>query len=277
MAEKMYLSEEEAAAKLATTTEQLTNYARDGKLQQYQDGARKVYRASQVEELAAELGQGDAVEIELAAPADTSAGGPSGTASGIESPAPPGKTDTVITSAEGISIFDEEDLDIEVADPMAKTQIAPSLEEQIALEGTGSGSGLLDLTRESDDTSLGAEVLDQIDMDSAVATSLGEETPAEGYAPAEQVLVEVAPLEAIDAAGGLFSGFIVGMTLVTMLSMLAVISAMSERSSALLETLKNQLLIVFAAAVVVVIACGVVGMLLGKSIAARQDAVQKTT
>ena len=45
---------------------------------------------------------------------------------------------------------------------MAKPQIAPALEEQIATEGVGSGSGLLDLTRESDDTSLGAEVLDNI-------------------------------------------------------------------------------------------------------------------
>jgi hypothetical protein len=32
----------------------------------------------------------------------------------------------------------------------------------VSLEGVGSGSGLLDLTRESDDTSLGAELLDEI-------------------------------------------------------------------------------------------------------------------
>jgi PAS domain S-box-containing protein len=65
-------------------------------------------------------------------------------------PKTPGKEDTVIT-AEGISIFDDEDLEIEAADPMAKTQIAPSLDDQVAIEGVGSGSGLLDLTRESDE------------------------------------------------------------------------------------------------------------------------------
>ena len=79
-----------------------------------------------------------------------------------DQPVASAKEDTVIT-AEGISIFDEEDLEIESADPLAKTQIAPSLEDQIAIDGVGSGSGLLDLTRESDDTSLGAEVLDRSD------------------------------------------------------------------------------------------------------------------
>jgi hypothetical protein len=34
--------------------------------------------------------------------------------------------------------------------------------DELSLEGVGSGSGLLDLTRESDDTSLGAELLDEI-------------------------------------------------------------------------------------------------------------------
>src|SRR4029079_13907742 len=34
--------------------------------------------------------------------------------------------------------------------------------DQISLEGTGSGSGPLDLTRENGDTSLGAELLDEI-------------------------------------------------------------------------------------------------------------------
>jgi threonine dehydrogenase-like Zn-dependent dehydrogenase len=44
-----------------------------------------------------------------------------------------------------------------------------------------------------------------------------------------------------------------------------------------LEGLKNQLLIVFGAAVVVVVACGPVGQLLGKSIAARQEAMDRVS
>jgi hypothetical protein len=46
---------------------------------------------------------------------------------------------------------------------MAQTAISGgSFADQVSLEGVGSGSGLLDLTRESDDTSLGAELLDEI-------------------------------------------------------------------------------------------------------------------
>jgi hypothetical protein len=44
---------------------------------------------------------------------------------------------------------------------MAQTNISSGIRDQIDLQGVGSGSGLLDLTRESDDTSLGA-VLDEI-------------------------------------------------------------------------------------------------------------------
>jgi hypothetical protein len=70
------------------------------------------------------------------------------------------KDDTVVSSV-GVSVFDEEDLDKD-ADPMAKTILSGSGSGGIGLEGVGSGSGLLDLTRESDDTSLGAEFLEEI-------------------------------------------------------------------------------------------------------------------
>ncbi|MBN2562389.1 MAG: hypothetical protein JXQ75_15805 [Phycisphaerae bacterium] len=79
----------------------------------------------------------------------------------------------------GISVFDDEDLAIE-ADPMGETQIAASVEE---LDSVGSGSGLLDLTRESDDTSLGPELLDVI---SPQADAEETETDA-GAMVAEQV------------------------------------------------------------------------------------------
>ena len=71
------------------------------------------------------------------------------------------KDDTVITNI-GISVFDDDDLEI-AADPMAKT-VLTGADEHLGLEGSGAGSGLLDLTRESDDTSLGAELLEGIDM-----------------------------------------------------------------------------------------------------------------
>jgi excisionase family DNA binding protein len=47
-------------------------------------------------------------------------------------------------------------------DDSAETRVSDAVDEELSLESVGSGSGLLDLTRESDDTSLGAELLDEV-------------------------------------------------------------------------------------------------------------------
>ncbi len=277
MPEKMYYTEEEAATALHITVEKVADHAREGKLQQYQDGTRKVYRADQVEQLAQELTMQDTGEIELA-PADTTSGDAISLSETEVPLTEPGKEDTVIT-AEGISIFDDEDLEIEAADPMAKTQIAPSLEDQISLEGVGSGSGLLDLTRESDDTSLGAEVLDHIDMESSVVPSLEDEPPATSYAPTLETAPVEQPIvvEAIDPGAGLFSGLIVGCALVAMMLGMVMFSAMSDRSAAFVEVLKDYMGPAVGGAALLVIVCGVVGFVLGKSAATRQAAIRNTS
>lgn len=275
MAKKMYYSEEEAAAELKCTVDQLTNYARDGKLQQYQDGARRVYRADQVDALAAQLAMDDTGEIDLA-PADTAGGEISLDEADITTEEA-GKEDTVIT-AEGVSIFDDEDLDIEAADPMAKTTISPSLADQISVEGVGSGSGLLDLTRESDDTSLGAEVLTNIDMESGMGTAVqpAEESeiesaiPAAAAAPAFEAPVIV---QSADTSSGLFSGFLVGCAVVSILIGIVAVSAMSGVTTPLTNAMQSNLPIVAGVVAVLIIVAGVVGMVLGKSVAAKQAAM----
>ena len=271
MGKKMYYTEEEAAAKLGIGPDELAAHIRDSKLRVFQDGPRKMFRVDEVDA----LGGGGEEEIPLA-PAE----GDAISLEEAEIPAEPTKEDTVIT-AEGISIFDDEDLEIEPADPMAKTQIAPSIEDQITLEGVGSGSGLLDLTRESDDTSLGAEVLDHIDMESSVMPGLGESalgievpsayTPpaaAEAVAPVEQPVY----MDMVDPGAGLFSGFLVGSALVALLLAVLAVGVPGGRETSLASLLASQGVIVIGVAAAVIAACGVVGMLLGKSAAARQGA-----
>jgi hypothetical protein len=90
------------------------------------------------------------------------------------------KDDTVITNI-GISVFDDEDLEI-AADPMAKTMLTSGGEDHLGLDGSAGGSGLLDLTRESDDTSLGAELLEGIDMGDTTETIAPTQT-AEAVEP----------------------------------------------------------------------------------------------
>jgi hypothetical protein len=68
------------------------------------------------------------------------------------------KEDTVVPSV-GVNVFDDDELDEQV-DPLAQTAVTDVA--GLGIEGTGSGSGILDLTRESDDTSLGSELLEEI-------------------------------------------------------------------------------------------------------------------
>lgn len=68
----------------------------------------------------------------------------------------------------GVNVFGGDEG--ENIDPMAQTHITPP-KDQISLEGVGSGSGLLDLTRETDDTSLGAALLDEISPGSTKRTA----------------------------------------------------------------------------------------------------------
>ena len=63
-------------------------------------------------------------------------------------------------SRAGVDVFQNEEVDR--VDPGAATAVSTGVSDQMNVESVGSGSGLLDLTKESDDTSLGAELLDEI-------------------------------------------------------------------------------------------------------------------
>jgi hypothetical protein len=274
---KMYYNEEEAAQKLGVPVTELTSLARQGKLQQYRDGSRMVYKADQVDALAGnEPSLDETGEIELA-PADTGTQDMVSLSEADNEPQEPGKDDTVIT-AEGISIFDDEDLEIEAADPMAKTQIAPSLEDQVSIEGVGSGSGLLDLTRESDDTSLGAEVLEHIDMESGMGEALeaeaGAPTPAYQPSPPESVEGPIY-VEAADPTVGLFSGLTIGGMLVMLVLGTAILSAFYRRPFPIVESMMSQLSLVLGGAVFVLLLFAIGGYFVGKSMAQRQAAMRR--
>ncbi len=101
----------------------------------------------------------------------------------------------------GVSIFDADELK-EEADPAAQTQITQAVddEEELALQSIGSGSGLLDLTREADDTSLGAELLDEIGF-SKDKGSPSDAKMAESATGSSGVFEEAVAMEAGSASG----------------------------------------------------------------------------
>jgi hypothetical protein len=100
----------------------------------------------------------------------------------------------------GISVFEDEEVEI-AADPMGETRISAGVDE---LEAVGSGSGLLDLTQVSDDTSLGAELLDVISPTEAAETETEAqvvETAGETVEDSGAVVAEPIPEQEAVAAG----------------------------------------------------------------------------
>jgi len=268
MAKKMYYTEDEAAEALGIGTDELANYVRDDKLRVFQDGSRKMFKVDEVESLLAKsetIKTGEEIELMPAPDEEVTLVDADGSLGDS-------KEDTVIT-AEGISIFDEEDLEIEAADPMAKTQIAPSMEDQIAIEGVGSGSGLLDLTRESDDTSLGAEVLDHIDdMEGAVGSGMAEVSEVIPEMPAmtpEVTYVEAPASEEMDAGSGFFGGMAIGVGLIMVVLTAVMLSALTGQLPSYLKEMRANIVMVLAGGILVVAIASIVGMLVGKSAAQR--------
>jgi hypothetical protein len=292
MARKMYYTEQEAADLLGVSVDGLTPYIQDQRLKVFKDGNKNMFKGGEVEALA-DGAQGTAETtmddgpIELSPAGDGSLGdadpmartvmdsqADAVTLSDSDAVGPTGgKEDTVIT-AEGISIFDEEDLEIETADPMAKTQIAPSLEDQIALDGVGSGSGLLDLTQESDDTSLGAELLDHIDIEEPSETVAFDDSdqPAVPLQPVatEYVVDSDDVSEVPDPMAGLFSGILVGCAAVAMLVGAITIAGITDVVPGYIRTLDSKPGMVMGVGFAFALLAGGLGLMLGKASVSRR-------
>jgi hypothetical protein len=189
---KMFYTIEETAEKLSLSEEEVRKLAAGDKLQQFRDRDKLMFKRDQVDALVSAPGKGgDTTEsIQMSAAASAAAATDTGdlteggdtdkidlTSEGTLDDSGTGDKKEDSRMATGISVFDADE--IEMADPFAQTVVAPhGDDEELALESVGSGSGLLDLTRESDDTSLGAELLDEIYPGSGEGSDLALDAPS---------------------------------------------------------------------------------------------------
>jgi hypothetical protein len=190
---KMFMNAEEAAKRLGVGEDQLKAYVREGKLREFRDAGAVNYKVADVEKLAGSGAKpaikappaGSGVARSTGAAAGGSASGeillepvedssielaPSGTdvltlegADAVDialgtSRLKKAKEGSSVPSV-GINVFDDDEID-EHVDPLAQTAVSDVA--GLGIDAVGSGSGILDLTRESDDTSLGAELLEEI-------------------------------------------------------------------------------------------------------------------
>lgn len=202
---KTFYSLDETCNKLQMTEDQVKELVRTVQLREFRDAGKVNYRVEEVDKLAAASGVGgpaasgelilepaeedtpagssgigidlasssvglgsDVLSLEEADLDDTAADAATGTGK---------KKDDTVVSSVGVSVFDEDEEELAEVDPLAQTVVSAGA-EGLGIEGVGSGSGLLDLTRESDDTSLGADLLDEIYPDEAPSAEMGDATRA---------------------------------------------------------------------------------------------------
>ncbi len=184
---KLFYTLEEAAAKLKTNEAALKQMVTKGQLQEFRDRDRLMFKVDQVDLLAHGDDEGG-TGIPLAESGELiSLASDSGTGMNLESP----KEQT------GISIFDADQT--EEADPSAVTQVTETSASELAMDTVGSGSGLLDLTREADDTSLGQDLLEGVAKDGSTAAETAAE-PADAGALFESTGVETEAATATPSA-----------------------------------------------------------------------------
>jgi len=246
---KMFYTLEEAADKLGVNEQAIRDMAARNELQQFRDGDKLMFKRDQVDSKAS-IGDSDG-PIELA---DTGVADAINLKDDIAAPGPAESAN----DATGVSVFDAGEF--ELADPLAQTQVTGPMidDEELALESVGSGSGLLDLTRESDDTSLGAELLDEIypgsdlsgtgmGMESAVGSSgvfdgeISMETGTSGPSGLENLTGRATPQQAAtssqqnyaayeepnDPAGSFFgAGMLFGVMLAVIVGIIAIVPSL---------------------------------------------------
>ena len=211
---KMFYSLTEAADRLGKSEDDVREMVSRGEIQEFLSGDDHVFKVEQIDLLAGDEDAGDFGMIPLV---DSSEGSALGLVDSSSESALGGS----VGGGSGISVFDADEL--EEADPSAQTQMTADGGgdlESVSLESFGSGSGLMDLTRESDDTSLGADgLLD--DLYSGDEAGAGEAlggadlfegaAVAEGLAEAEGAAPAPAAVEFVDGRGsGLVGGLAVG-------------------------------------------------------------------
>jgi hypothetical protein len=284
---KMFYSIEEAAQRLNKSEAEVREMASSGQLQEFRDRDRLMFKREQVDLLAGgSVGKGDSGVIPLADSGGSSigltledSGGPgskSGSAGGsggiaLDEPNPKERS--------GISIFDTEGT--EEGDPSAVTRITETRAgaDELTLESVGSGSGLLDLTREADDTSLGADLMEDVykpDAEGGVAASDTQgssglfETTA---APSDVAAAAAAGVPAVGmvaaepydgAASGWTGGLALGATLVTALAVAGVLMGLMGAENPLAQLVSANLWAVIGIMALLMIIFAAVGWALGR-------------
>ncbi len=178
----MFYSLQEVAAKLNKTEEEVKEIIKQGRLREFRDGPNLLFKINEVEALMSDTSI--AASRKASAEAEPAAENEISLAPEPSEESESAGSDTTAAAGEGIDVLSEADDDYKLADDtLSETKVVPDggplddtlgatkatsgeasleeIEEDVNLDTFGSGSGLLDLSLQADDTSLGG-ILDEI-------------------------------------------------------------------------------------------------------------------
>jgi hypothetical protein len=270
--DKMFYTLEEAASKLGKSVDDVRQMASRGQLQEFRDRDKLMFKREQVDLLA---GGDDEGMIPLAADSGELTLSSSGTGMKLDQPAKGGGRKDSEGSA--IGIFEAEATDD--ADANAVTRVSTSPTAGFSDPGrSGSGSGgLLDLTKEADDTSLGQGLMEDVYGSETVAQQTAADVPSGGTdvggalfeSPGAEVEVAAPVLVAAEPYDGTWSGIAGGLALGMVVALLLgaatiILGLTSAAGGGTLETIGENFFILIGVAAGVTIAGALLGMFLGK-------------
>jgi hypothetical protein len=262
---KLFYSMEETCQKLNKSEEEVLELVDSNRLSKFVDGDKLIFKVDQVN-LLAESDEDDdlpgfADDSGIGLESDDSAIGFADD-NDLESP----KEQT------GISIFDADE--VEEADAAAQTQItsAPSFGMETAADPAASGSGLLDMTREADDTSLGADLLSDFDMEGGDGSTVGEGVGAGGGAlfedagaSAGQPVAVVYSEESLSPAWSMATMFACLGLFLVMAFAFALIVSITTGAGVMMDLIDGMSIMIIGGAMLGVVAVlAIIGALIGK-------------
>ncbi len=263
---KMFYTLEEVCQKLGKTEDELKAMVAGGQIQEFRDRDKLMFKVEQIDLLTSIDDDASEVHLDLEGSAGSSGLALESEASSL------GLTDS--REGTGVSVFDT---DHGGEDASEGTHAGEAVDEELSLDAVGSGSGLLDLTRESDETSLGAELLEEVYAGdenveipahaSGLFEAAGTESPGDAVA-AEPTGMTSMPvvIEAYDGGGsGLGAGLLVGAFAALVCVAIIVIVGVTGATPALAQSFAQSLWVWFGGLFGLTVVLGLVGMFVGKA------------
>ena len=292
----MFYSMKEAAAKLNKTEEQIKEIVHQGRLREFRTGGSEVlFKIDEVEALMSDTRimatQKAPVEEEPQVLEDEISLAPETEEPTAKGPELSELSESDTIASEGINVLGETDKDYQMAeDTLGETKLEPAktaplqsdeaslekIEQDVNLDTFGSGSGLLDLSLQADDTSLGG-ILDEIYTPSGeegkAAAGAGTSSAMDMASETEHIIsergagMEAFAMQAIyaepapDKASNIFGIMLILPLLVVIYTAMVAVAGLQESMPAILSTVQGLIMYVLGGIIVMALILTVVGFM----------------